>query len=314
VEFCKPYVYTRIYLQAGSNTKGKCESDSKSRGNDCYWYHMCVWPADMDSFISDSILNGLVWEMELMFLSHRILKKARPGIVFDVGANIGQYLLQAAAHGHIVFAFEPIPDHVEMMRRSVILNGFQDRVHIFQNGIADYVSTVNINLHKTNKGGSTIDKINSSIDETKTDNRFESRVPIDLITFNDILPVVNELYPTTQIVFMKSDIEGYEPRMFRGGYKFFAEKKIPLILIEVLGKSFPRTMCDIKEYLLSFEKLGYDLYTPPGGYFGENEIRKFLEHHSTPELLHPLTLDFVLEHNSSTFFTWSFIATQQKKT
>jgi len=307
-DFCKPYIYTQIFLQLGSSQKGNCSSDSKRRGKDCLWYHMCVWPPEMDQFISNAICNGMVWEMELMFLSQRILKKSPKGIVFDVGANIGQYLLQAAALEHTVFAFEPIPEHVEMMKRSAILNGFQNRIHIFQNGIADYSSTVYINVHKNNKGGSTIDKLNSNDDETQSDSRFESRISIDLITLNDMLPIVNEKYPKVPVVFMKADIEGYEPRMFRGGYKFFAQKQIPLILLEILGKSFNRTMCDLRKYMLTFGQLGYDIYSTTGHYYREKDIIKMLnEEWDTPEKLRPLTLDLILEHNTTitnAFYSW----------
>jgi len=307
-EFCNPYIYTAIFLQLGSSQKGNCSYNSKSRGHDCLFYHMCVWPPNDDQFISNAIVNGLVWELELMFLSQRILKKSPPGIVFDVGANIGQYLLQAAALGHKVFAFEPVPEHVEMMKRSVILNGFQDRVHIFQNGIADYSSTVYINVHKNNKGGSTIDKVNSNVDETLSDPRFVYRIPIHLITFNDILPIVDEKYPHVPIVFMKSDIEGYEPRMFRGGYKFFAQKQIPVILLEVLGKSFNRTKCDVRKYMFTFGRLGYDIYTTSGHYYREKDLKKLLdEEWDTPEKLRPVTLDLILELNTTitnVFFSW----------
>jgi len=225
--YCYPYVYAHINLMLGTGMSGKCSHETRVRGKDCPWYHMCIWPPDKDKFISAAILQGAVWEFELIYLAQRVLMKYDKGIFLDVGANIGQYTLLAAAMGFKVFAFEPVPNHVEMIRRSLYLNGWPDRVHLYQNGIADYRDKVIINLHKDNQGGATIEKIASKEDETQTDFRFQARQTIDLVTFNDVLPEIDRYYPDLDIVFWKADIEGYEPRMFRGASNLLSQKKNP---------------------------------------------------------------------------------------
>jgi len=222
----------------------------------------------------------------------------------DVGANIGQYTLLAAAMGFKVFAFEPVPNHVEMIRRSLYLNGWPDRVHLYQNGIADYRDKVIINLHKDNQGGATIEKIASKEDETQTDFRFQARQTIDLVTFNDVLPEIDRYYPDLDIVFWKADIEGYEPRMFRGASNLLSQKKIPLILIEVLGKSFARTKCNMTEFFHSLFNMGYNIKSPQGINFSPKDIALLIEDsYSSEDTLKALTRDFVLIHNS-TKITW----------
>jgi len=191
-----------------------------------------------------------------------------------------------------------------MIRRSLYLNGWPDRVHLYQNGIADYRDKVIINLHKDNQGGATIEKIASKEDETQTDFRFQARQTIDLVTFNDVLPEIDRYYPDLDIVFWKADIEGYEPRMFRGASNLLSQKKIPLILIEVLGKSFARTKCNMTEFFHSLFKMGYNIKSPQGINFSPEDIALLIkDSYSSEDTLKALTRDFVLIHNS-TKITW----------
>jgi len=224
-QFCNPYIYTKFYLRLGKNIKDQCAPESNIRGNDCEWYHMCVWNKSEDVFISKTIIEGHIWEEEMVRIAIEHLSKKATGIVIDAGANIGQYSLTAALLGHRVFAFEPIPDHVDMIQRSLALNGISERVHVFRNGLADYNDKTHINFHKDNKGGSTIDRLDNNVAD-KNDNRFiTDGFELDLITLDNVLPIMNSLYPSLDIVYWKADIEGYEPRMFRGAWKLIANKK-----------------------------------------------------------------------------------------
>jgi len=186
-----------------------------------------------------------------------------------------------------------------MINLTAKLNGFEKRIHIFRNGVSDYVSTANINLHKNNKGGSTIDRINSTEDESKTDIRFETRVEIDLIRLDDTLPIIEEYYPDTEIVFWKADIEGYEPRMFRGAYKLFSLKKPPFIIFELLGKSFVRTHCSFTNLLPALRNLGYKIMDVDGVEWSPEKLDDFLAD-PDPRKLQYLSMDIRLELKNAT--------------
>jgi FkbM family methyltransferase len=298
-QFCAPYVYTHIQLQLGENDFSDCAVGAKIRGKNCRWYHMCVWPADEDTYVSKRILEGELWEPELIEFAKYVLNKGEPGIVLDVGANIGEYTIMAAALGHTVFAFEPIPAHVHMIQLSAQLNGFQDKIHLFRNGVADYTSQTFINLHKSNKGGSTIDRINTTQDESQTDARFFTRVGIDLITMDDVLPVINELYPDLDIKFWKADIEGYEPRMIRGSYKLLEEKKPQMIVMEILGKSFKRTHCSLTALFRTIQNLGYKIKSLEEGQWSAQwtpeSIDAWISRNSDDMFLKHISLDLLLE-------------------
>jgi FkbM family methyltransferase len=78
------------------------------------------------------LLDGF-WEMGLtMFIARRV----RPGMAaIDVGANVGYYTILLAAlvgeEGH-VHAIEPAPAAAAMLRRSLALNGFEDRTTVVE--------------------------------------------------------------------------------------------------------------------------------------------------------------------------------------
>ena len=71
----------------------------------------------------------------------KLTEFVRPGMVcWDVGANVGIYTLLFAelvgAEGR-VFAFEPLPHNVELLRRHVEMNGYRN-VRIFPCALADF--------------------------------------------------------------------------------------------------------------------------------------------------------------------------------
>ena len=66
-------------------------------------------------------------------------KRVRPGdVCFDVGANVGVYVLQFAywsAPGGKVIAFEPNPATERILRRHISINGLEDRVDVVPNAV-----------------------------------------------------------------------------------------------------------------------------------------------------------------------------------
>ena len=68
--------------------------------------------------------HGLdTWEGATLGIFSRLLEDAE--IVFDVGAYIGVYALLAGLYesSKLVYAFEPMPDIADVLRRNVAVNG-----------------------------------------------------------------------------------------------------------------------------------------------------------------------------------------------
>jgi FkbM family methyltransferase len=74
--------------------------------------------------------------------------------VLDVGANIGIYTLLAAKRGATVFAIEADPLNAKRLRNHVKLNGFTDRVTIFECAATNSESSITLYRNLGNSGGS----------------------------------------------------------------------------------------------------------------------------------------------------------------
>ena len=76
--------------------------------------------------------------------------------VLDVGANIGFYTLLAAKRGAQVFAIEADPVNAAMLRHHIELNGFKERVKVFEVAATDCTKEVALYRHAFNLGQSNI--------------------------------------------------------------------------------------------------------------------------------------------------------------
>ena len=76
--------------------------------------------------------------------------------VLDVGANIGLYTLLGAKRGARVFSIEADPLNAAMLRHHVKINGFNDRVTIFEIAATDCEKLVPLYRHPFNLGESNI--------------------------------------------------------------------------------------------------------------------------------------------------------------
>lgn len=76
--------------------------------------------------------------------------------VLDVGANIGFYTLLAAKRGARVFSVEADPVNAGMLRHHVEVNGFSERVTIFEMAATDATKATPLYRHPFNLGESNI--------------------------------------------------------------------------------------------------------------------------------------------------------------
>jgi FkbM family methyltransferase len=132
--------------------------------------------------------------------------------VLDVGANIGFYTLLAAKRGARVFAIEADPLNAAMLRHHVEINGFTDRVTIYEMAATERDQAVPLYRHPFNLGESNI------IEFGKPSGVVKGR-PLDSL---DLPP----------IEVCKMDIEGAEPMALRGMQQTLARSPNLKLLVE----------------------------------------------------------------------------------
>lgn len=147
-----------------------------------------------EDMATDEIVIREIWEENVYRLEDDHLN--RGGIVLDIGANIGSFSIYCGLKGATVYAVEPEPNNLEVLKKNVELNNLQDSITIIDYGVSDFNGVAVID---DSGGGSTI-----------KDNKPGST--INIISFDDLL----KKYNIEEVDVLKVDIEGSEKELILG--------------------------------------------------------------------------------------------------
>ena len=149
-------------------------------------------------------------------------KALHPGATaWNVGANVGIHVLQMADRvgptGR-VFAFEPNPHALELLRRNVELNGFGDRVTIIPAAVGE--SAGETDFHVAGFDGMARGGMPNPL------LRVTQRIRVPVVTMDDFLA----RHGKPDCVLM--DIEGWEVGALLGGQSLL-QPKMPALIVEL---------------------------------------------------------------------------------
>lgn len=220
---------------------------------------------DPDDLIQSQLLRGEPWEPEAAKVFEQYVK---PGMsVVDMGAYNGVHTVRLAQlvgpTGH-VYAFEPNPPAVAMLRENVRLNGVEAQTTVYPVGVSDPPVTgyVKLSDNPHNLGGA-----HMCSEEDERTHRLNcqnaSQVKIELIRIDDDL----QRWIPTRVGFVKIDVEGHEDRVIAGS-RAWLTRDHPVIHIELWNddkrrqENLPTTVADM---IRQIEELGYKLESRPHG-------------------------------------------------
>jgi len=170
-------------------------------------------------------------------------------VTVDVGAHIGSCLLEFAARGHKVYAFEPMRRNIEMIRHSVALNGLNRHVILIEAGAADKAGEFTLYAQVGNSGnnvvaseGSTPDHFGRSADQWKTET-------IRTVALDDII--------SEHVHVMKIDVQGHELRVLLGASRLFTVFGVRTLLMEFSPGTMRAKGDDPAEIFTTLYKYGY---------------------------------------------------------
>ncbi len=176
-----------------------------------------------DPGISRSLILFGTREVDHKVIIEKVLK---PGMrVFDIGANIGYYVLMerglVGEDGEII-AIEPSPTNAKLLQKNLALNGYdQSNVTFVEGGVSDKPGVLNFhlaemsNLHTFHPKGSAAEKLTGEVIEVKTYS----------------MPELVDLYGAPDL--LRMDVEGHEVDIFKGMLEDVeAGKYAPMICFE----------------------------------------------------------------------------------
>lgn len=211
-------------------------------------YKMFVNPKD-DAVSAHLILDGF-WEMwNTIFLSRFV----RPGMkVIEIGSNLGYFSLLISdlvgPNGRII-GFEPLTYNVELLDRTMAINGFSGRFISDRRAVSDRDGIAHIYVPRGNWGGGSI-MVGAHSFENATHEEVET---IRLDAFCD----ANEFWPE----FIKMDAEGSEPAIWGGMTEIRKRQKKLAIMIEFDHHRAPgwrRWFTEIEAEGFELYRVGYD--------------------------------------------------------
>lgn len=166
------------------------------------------------TIIGDTILQGGRWDSNLEQLIDAAIKKNRKGIIVEVGANIGASILPLCnKHPDTMFyLFEPVPRFFELLKENCSSMDVHNAVLKNLAVSSESGQNILISLSHGTAGAGVIDS------QIIGDARFLS-VTID------------EIFESSEIAFMKIDVDGYELEVLRGAAASLRKAK-PGIFIE----------------------------------------------------------------------------------
>ena len=162
-----------------------------------------------------------------------IRDRLQPGaMVVDAGANVGILALtMASAIGEDgqVFCFEPLPHLAQALSRTLRLNGFGGRVQVEQVALADAPGETVLNRAEHGPTSSLY---------ALPDSMGADTIPVRLMTLDGYFA------PGSRVDFVKIDVEGAEPRVWRGMQRVLAENAEIEIILEWSASHFERSRED----------------------------------------------------------------------
>lgn len=160
-------------------------------------------------------------------------------VFIDIGANIGTYAIMAAKLGMRAVAIEAIPDNLAVMHTNVLLNKLNDKIKIFDVGLADHEYETEFVYNTVNTGASHIAR----------DGDNNNRVRVQMKTFDSLLDQISVTH--SDKVFIKIDVEGMEIEVIKGAAKFLSSHPNLLLVLESIH-SDADNICNALDQLGNF--------------------------------------------------------------
>jgi FkbM family methyltransferase len=211
-----------------------------------------------NDIVSNAVRSG-GYETELHGLVKMLLGDSKPGIVLDIGANLGSFTIPLAKEmpNHSFMAFEPQRIIYYQLCTNVFLNRL-DNVYPYQWALSngDWRESMDMPDYEkeTNIGAFSVDpEVRNKEYEVKTKGEFAvvCATMLDNFKFEDIKLI-------------KIDVEGHELEVLQGAHKTLELNNYPPIIFESWTWKFPEKRAALFGYLTD---IGYTITE-----YGQNNL------------------------------------------
>lgn len=176
--------------------------------------------------------------------------------VLDVGANIGQYYDFLRTHvgyqGKVV-SFEPIPEHVEILRKRAAL----DKNWTIQGcALGKLAGVGQFNVMANTQFSSFLDPTHEHVSSFKGKNEVSRSIPVDVKTLNEMIPILQHELGFKRI-YLKLDTQGFDLEVIGGCHDQLAN--ISALQTEVSVKPIYNDMPNYMDTIQEMQSLGFSI-------------------------------------------------------
>ena len=170
-----------------------------------------TWVDMRDKALSPHLMLQGYWEM---WITSALARLTKPGTVaIDIGANLGYYTLllaDAVGQSGSVIAFEPNPRLANMMRTSVSINDFGNRVRVREEAVGNVAGgQLTLAIPRANPQ-------NALIMQSEAQKQGFKNVHGDYAQFVQVKSITLDSLNLTNVGMVKIDAEGAEYDIWRG--------------------------------------------------------------------------------------------------
>lgn len=184
---------------------------------------------------------GLQWNSypEAYWEMHVVVRIQKSVNVVDIGANVGQFTIPTAEHGHNVYAFEPNPETCKILENKIHSKRLSERVHIVCAAAGE--KSGQVSFSKTN--------VSTSFQQSKSNGRARQTVSIFVRRVDD------EIVKDTSVFLFKTDTQGYELGVLKGANQLLSS--VFLLVVEFSYGLFSESKTSPLELLDYIYDLGF---------------------------------------------------------
>lgn len=198
-----------------------------------------------------------------------------PEIIFDVGANIGEYArsLQTNFLKARIFCFEPGPETFQKL----IANTDSQNIHYYNVAVGSSNGTLTLFKSSDDSEGAMMTAYKDTISDIFTfAGEISESVVCDMICLDDFCSVAN----ISMIDFLKIDVEGHELEVLKGAARMISEDRINILQFEfnefnIISRSFMYDYYKLLPQFQFYRIMPQNKLYPMGDYNSSLEIFRY---------------------------------------
>lgn len=192
-------------------------------------------------------------ESHLTFL----LGELKTDVVFDVGANRGQFgtLLREIGYAGYILSFEPLSDAYQKLKQA---SAGDDKWHTYHFALGSVSETTEINFTNASEYTSFLDPSEYGKEVRSSQVQITEKEIVEVRRLDDLFEeVTSKCAGTNQQFFLKMDTQGFDQEVFKGAEKSI--EQIDGLQSEIAILPLYDGMPDYVESLVAFRKKGFEL-------------------------------------------------------